>query len=430
MASLMTGRYPSFEGIAQWTPLTWYGFSHPESADQPILTDRVEMLAEILSGRGWATVGFHTNPNLSSARNFNQGFDHYEEFTDWLATASDSRSHRMQGHYPPATVVVDRVAAWFEEHGTPQRPLFLWVHLMDTHSPYLPPAPWRDRFTAPQTADIDDLAANDVLYHYIFEQQDAKKKAADYPLPSDLGLDLESLERHWRALYHGETAYADAEIGRLRDVLERAGMWDDAVVVVTSDHGEEFGEHGRVAHNRRSAMAEELIRIPLVVRPPMPVTATGTEVDALVRMVDLAPTVLDLVGATDATASMDGRTLRPLLEGRTDDPRVALISGIWWGIVHDGRWKYRLEKSTWTGGDTVERLFDVERDPLETSDVAVDEPDVLARLRAEWDRGAAMLRQRAGVNAAGDGGELDQTTREQLEALGYVAGQPDPTPSQ
>jgi arylsulfatase A-like enzyme len=336
----------------------------------------------------------------------------------------------MQGHYPPATVVIDRVAAWFEEHGQPDRPLFLWVHLMDTHSPYLPPAPWRDRFAPPATRDVDDLEANDVLYHFIFEQQDAKKKAADYPLPEDLGLDLRSLERHWHGLYHGETAYADAEIGRLRDVLERAGVWDDAVVVVTSDHGEEFGEHGRVAHNRRSAMAEELIRVPLVVRPPTAVAATGTEVDTLVRMVDIAPTILDLVGAGDATIAMDGRTLRPLLEGRPDDPRTALISGIWWGIAHDGRWKYRLEKPTWTGGDAVERLFDVERDPLETTDIAGDRPDVLERLRSEWDRGAERLRQRADTDVAGDGGELDEATREQLEALGYLTGGTDPTPTQ
>jgi arylsulfatase A-like enzyme len=172
-------------------------------------------------------------------------------------------------------------------------------------------------------------------------------------------------------------------------------------------------------------MTEELIRVPLIVRPPAGATwSPGTPVDTMVRTVDVAPTILDYAGMTSDGPVMDGRSMRPLVEGRDDPPRTAFISGVWWGIVHTGRWKYRLEKPSWTGGDARHVLFDLVADPHETTDVADAHPAVLADLQQRWTDLAARLRQRAGPGsgstASGDAG-LDEENRRALEALGYLA---------
>lgn len=431
MASLMTGLYPSFEGVTEWEPTTWYGFPAAQIKgvrNAGSLTDEVVMLAEIAAAHGYRTVGFHTNPHLSSQSNFNQGFEEYFEFGDYLADARSGGSHRMIGHYPPADVVVGEVRTWLEHQGTDERPLFLWIHLMEPHSPYLPPAGPRERFVPAATRGLDDLLANEALYHLIFRDQGAAKKAAQYPDPEQLAVPFEDAVRHWHGLYRGEVSFLDDQLANLRGVLEQHGIWDPALVIVTADHGEEFMEHGHVAHNRRSAMAEELIHIPLIVRPPAGATpAARSHVAAIVRTVDVAPTLLDYGGMANAGPPMDGRSLRPLVEGRDDAPRTAFISGIWWGIVRSDQWKYRLEKPSWTGGEERHRLFDLTTDPLEAHDVASDSPAVLADLQARWATFAAQLWQRgplANAQPAG-GAELDSDRRRALEALGYVTSSKD-----
>jgi arylsulfatase A-like enzyme len=423
MAGLMTGRHPSFQGIGRWIPGVWYGFAHLKSPEEgPGLTDAVVTLAERLEAAGFATAGFHTNPHLAAHKNFDQGFGHYEEFVDWIETAQAHREHPLEATYPPAGVVSDGVGRWLEHRRRTRRPVFLWVHLMDPHSPYLPPPEWRERFSDPATRDLDDLAVNEVLYHVIFEQQHDTAKAAAYPDPETIDVPPERLLQHLRGLYRAETAYVDDAVGRIRRHLEEAGIWDDALVMVTSDHGEEFWEHGHVAHTRRSAMPEVLLRVPLVVRPPVSSPVAPRRVDDLVRLVDVAPTVLDLAAVGTSPGEMDGRSLRPLLEGVDDEPRLAYVSGVWWGIVADGRWKLRLEKPAWTGGDRRWKLFDLENDPLETNNLTYRLPERREQLRHEWGRFIEGLgpRGQAPPPDRHAGGTLDADTRERLEALGYV----------
>ncbi len=428
MASLMTGRHPSFEGVEAWDPTTWYGF--PSEQVEGVrtagsLTDDVVMLAEIAAAHGYRTVGFHTNPHLSRQSNFDQGFQEYHEFADYLARVRQNRPHRMIGHYPPAAEVADATTAWLGGATDGPQPLFLWVHLMDTHSPYLPPDPHRDRFVPAGTRTVDDLLANDALYHLLFVGQEARKKAAAYPTPDELGMPLPDLTAHWHGLYHGEAALADEQIGRIREGLERAGLWDTSLVVVTSDHGEEFLEHGHVAHNRRSAMAEVLIHVPLIVKTPADDAGSAARhVADLVRLVDVAPTILDYAGIGSEGIPMDGRTLRPLLEGRGEEPRTAFISGVWWGVARTADWKYRLEKPSWTRGDEQHRLYAISSDPREAVDVAGQHPEILHDLRTRYSEFAARLARRSADAATppGAAASIDDDRRRALEALGYVTG--------
>jgi len=416
MPSLMSGMFPSFEGVGEWRPHTWYGFADlaaPDERGERGLTRNVTTLAEILGSHGYATAGFNTNPHLSKANRFDQGFEHYEQFHSYLQRVNAEESHPLEGTYPPGDVVADAVTQWLALR--PNRPFFLWVHFMDPHSPYLPPARCRELFPPPDLA-LADLDVNEALYNVLFTARGATSRAVDYRPPAELGLTKEGLIRHAHALYRGEVRCVDREIARVVEALRSSRDLDDTVVVLTADHGEEFGEHGHIFHDLLQPAPEELLRIPLLVRLPGG-RAAGTAVDRQVRMVDIAPTILDISGLP-GTGTMDGRSLRPLWEGTDDPDRIAYVSMIGHGVVRDGGWKYRLDKSTGTG-----RLFRLDQDPLELHDVAGEHPDVAEHMGDLWREFAAGLRSR-GASAAGegDGVVLDEDERRRLEALGYTDG--------
>ena len=424
MPSLMSGLYPNFEDVDVWNQTTHFGFNDletPGSEDATTLTDNLRMLAEILSEHGYLTVGFNTNPHLGSANNFSQGFEEYESFWDYLTAARKHRSHPLQVAYPPAETVFDRVVDRASSLG--DRPFFLFIHLMEPHSPYLPPEDFAREFDR-DFSDRTDLEINDAVYHQLLKQRGKLGRAATYPSHTDLGIDQNTFREHLLGLYEGEIKYCDREIQRLVSLLREHSLMDNTLVVITADHGEEFFDHGYVMHHLHSAIAEELIRIPLIIRPPGGIR-DGRRIDDLVRMVDFAPTILDYVGLADESVHMDGHSLRPLVKGGSLESSITFISSIEYGIARSERWKYRLEKTAGPDGEPVERLFDIDADPMETTDASGLHEDLLERFRKLWKEHAHKLRARAsgsvGVDVPGETAqELDQATRDQLEALGYL----------
>ncbi len=418
MPSLMTGLYPSFEGVEAWTRATRHGFNDfeaPAEAESPGLTDNLRMLAEILSDAGYLTIGFHTNPNLSKTANFDQGFAEYFQFQNYLERVRAERSHPLIGNYPPAPVVVRRVLKRLEK-GV-DHPLFLWVHFMEPHSPYLPPQQYARRFGRTDTG-FSDLEINESVYQLLYTQQGSLRAAQDYPSFADRGLERDAFVDHLLGLYEGEIRFLDDQLARLFGELRTRSLWDNSLIVVTADHGEEFLEHGHVAHHELTGLAEELIRIPLVLKPPGG-SRRGVVIDDLVRMVDFAPTILDYAGLAPEAARMEGISLMPLIEGRDQQPRSAFYDTIRYNIVRDSRWKYRLEK----GDPPVERLYDIVADPMEHNDVAHLHPEIVARMRVQFEEFARHLRDRAppsGTVSAPSETTADKEELERLEALGYV----------
>ena len=440
MPSLMSGRFPSFLGVKEWTRTTNSGFFDLRSpGERPGVPRNLEMLAESLRAWGYATAGFTTNPNLTRRVNFDQGFQHFEEFQQHLYEVGEVRTHALDDFYPSGEVVVNHVLRWLDDRAESansaapraerEEPLFLWVHFMDVHSPYLPPPPYDRMFRAegpgangPYT-DATDLEINEALYNLLSEQV-GHVRGDDFANLEDLALDREMFKAHLRALYDGSIGYVDAEFGRLLKGLEERGLRESSILIVTSDHGEEFFEHGNVIHHRLTAAAEELFRIPLVIAVPAGVlNATVRRTDALVRMVDIAPTVLDLAGFESTDAEMlDGVSLRPVLEGRTASPQTAFVNYIDFGVARTERWKYRRTLSPTAAAAPQEQLFAIESDPLELRDVALEHPAVLERIRAEYDAFEAGLQARRTHAAIAPvrGEALDPELRRRLEALGYV----------
>ena len=422
MPSMMTGLYPSFENVDAWTKATRHGFNEFESPgerDSPGLSDNLRMLAEILRDAGYQTLGFCTNPNLSKTANFDQGFSEYFQFQSYLKKIRAERSHPLIGNYPPAPVVVNRVLNRVER-GL-EGPVFLWIHFMEPHSPYLPPKKFSRLFSRTDTG-FTDLEINESLYHLLYTQQGSLRAAQGFPSPEDRGLDRAAFVDQLLGLYEGEIRFLDGQLNRLFEGLRRQGLWENTLVMVTADHGEEFLEHGHVAHHEYTGLAEELIQIPLALKTPSG-RPIGVVIDDLVQTVDFAPTILDYASLSADAVDMDGVSLRPLIEGREPPPLTAYFSTIHYHVVRDSRWKYRLEKAPADGGPPRELLFDIVADPTEEHDVADLHREVVGRMRRQYQEFALGLTSRAPPSEASSsskGKKIDREERERLEALGYI----------
>jgi arylsulfatase A-like enzyme len=337
------------------------------------LPDAAVTLAEVLRDAGYRTVGITASGQLAPVFGLGQGFELYRS--------------RVEKHEPGA--FWPRVGAGLSQLADPDpRPVFLFLHTYETHHPYTP---------EPALLDELDPGYRGGLGHRVPVELLERANAGE------IVLDAADRRRVERA-YEAEIRSVDRAFGRLIEGLAASGRLDRAVVVLTSDHGEEFGEHGRIGWHSHT-LYEELLRVPLLVRLPSR-EAAGASIAAPVRLIDLAPTLLELAGVA-APPQFAGRSLLPLVRG--DSPRelpaVASLDEVE-GASHAVRWQ------GWKLYDG--RLFDLARDPGETVDLAGDET---AR-RAELERLlAAVLADRA---EGGPTAELDAAAERELRALGYL----------
>lgn len=248
--------HPSLASMLTGQPLT--AFDH--LALTGFLPRGTDTLAVRLRRRGYRTIAVVSNPYLRKEMGFDQGFDHYDDESAMVSLAD--------------AVTDAAVRATANVEG----PLFLWVHYLDPHHPYLPPPPWRTRFGT--ESEVDRLQQRGDLSQRLIAAARGKGGWT---------------ERDWARLvelYDGEIASTDAAIGRLLDALEASGRLRDARIVLTADHGEEFRDHGGVLHSH--SLYLELLRLPTIRWPRV-----GAE--AAVRSELLAATAVgDLLTAGSA----------------------------------------------------------------------------------------------------------------------------------
>jgi choline-sulfatase len=317
-----------------------------DNADRP-LADRHVTLAEALRSRGFQTAAFVGSAVLDADRGLAQGFETYGDVQPGIESTQYGRQRR-------AVSVMDDAIAWLEERAG--SPVFLWAHLYDPHLPYDPPEPYRSQNLDP---------------------------------------------------YVGEIAYADAQIGRLIETLERRDQLDRTIVIVAGDHGESLGDHGERDHGM--LLYEGVLRVPLIMRVP---GVAPRRVPSIVRLIDVMPAVLELL-RLDAPAT-DGVSLAPLLHGREGHRELDALSESMYPMrfgrrpvraVRDGRFKLI--------DATPPELYDLDRDPFEQSNL-YDDRRVLA--------GALLKRMRGAEGAATAVPSLSAPPaelRERLAALGY-----------
>jgi arylsulfatase A-like enzyme len=363
-----------------------YPIAHGVRKNGMQLHDELETLAEALRDAGYRTGAVVSSFVLDAKFGYAQGFESYEDDFD-PATATIFRTsfdgQPAEGAFDRrADETTNRAIRLIEDLARAEEPFFAFVHYFDPHYPYTPPDGYDSMFA---TGSDDDLAAT-------------------------IGA------------YDGEIAFADREVDVLLRFLERSGLDDETLVVVTADHGEGLMDHGHLKHGIH--VYEEAVRVPLLFRLPGG-TEGGKILAEPVELLDLMPTILDLAGV-EAGDDLQGRNLAGALRGtdRLDPGRAVYlhrrhydpqtigrirVAGEKFGI-RVGPWKY-IEGEE---GDSPE-LFHLIDDPQERVNLADSRPDVaedLASRIAAWKAAHA----RGGFEQP----ELSPEDRERLEALGYL----------
>jgi arylsulfatase A-like enzyme len=354
-ASLFTGLFPH---------------EHGANHGQLLLQESFETLAERLQAKGYATGGFTCNPWLNLRSGMAQGFDTYEEVYRRVEPDTD------QG----AAIATDMVCDWIRQQAERPGPFLLFVNYLEAHLPYAPPAPVRQRLESARTGPLPaTFSLAQAEAHIIGKQR----------------LSAEELQIA-RDLYHAEIAYLDDQIATVISCLRACNVLDNTLLIITSDHGEHLGKHDLMGHE--FSVFEPVLRIPLLVRYP-PRMPAGRRVHTPVSLVDVLPTVLDVLGDDDETLS--GRSLLQFVAADRGPDRIllaeysrptGLIRRHWARTYPDvdmdrydvslrslrkGRFKYIV-----TGrGD--ESLYDLVEDPGEQEDLSAVFTDRLSELRAE-----------------------------------------------
>lgn len=362
-ASLMTGTYPFSHGV--------------RDNGRYVLSPKSRTLAEALSASGWATgaqVGVFV---LNRGTGLEQGFATYRDTSDAMSdTVSVAESSppvpisRREINELAADVVADGASAWLRDHA--EKPFFLFTHFFDPHAPYEPPEPFRSQQAIPgRTPELNR--------------------------------------------YLGEIAWVDSQVGRLLDELRELGLEDETLVVLTADHGEAFGEHREIGHSY--FIYDTTIHVPLIVRLPGRFEA-GRRVASQVRLIDVAPTILDLVGALPLPEAQ-GVSLAPYLRGETRDLGLVAYSETLAPFL-DYRYSSlaALRTEEWKYIDAPrQELYQLASDPGELSNAIDDHPEVALRMRQR-------LHQLLASPAAGEDApeEIDADRRARLQSLGYLGG--------
>jgi arylsulfatase A-like enzyme len=374
VASIMTGEYPStHKTVTATVPFseTMTGALTSTPAVTDVLPSRLPTLAEVLHKGGYRTLGFTANPFLIAPFGFARGFEAFEFFPG--------------ADFAGGARLVAEAVQQVEADDT--HPLFLWVHLMEPHSPYTPP---------PETAGTFRPAGP------------PQPIAPAVPIPEWLLPGSPRDLRQYVAAYDNEISAADVAVDSLLRQLGQSRRLANAVTVLTADHGEQFLDHGGWEHS--TTLYEELIRVPLVIKAPF--MAPGV-VSGQVELIDLMPTLLQYA-ALQPPSGIPGRSLAAALRQRGDDARPAYseIAGTKYAVRLDG-WK--LIASV----DGQRELFDLRHDPREKHDLAATERARADRLQRMIDRNLAASIERGRAIPA-ETAPIAPEIERRLRALGYL----------
>lgn len=274
---------------------------------------------------------------------------------------------------PRAESIVDTTIETLERRDDDDS--FTYVQLWDPHGPY--------NRSDEEISEFEDIS----LPPYPTEEQIADHREWDAWRSAD-HMDINNREdlRQMVANYDAEIRYADRHLGRLFNHLREAGLYDESLIVVTSDHGEEFGEHG--LYREHWSTHDGTQRVPLLVKPPADSDAETGYRSQLVTNVDMAPTLADYAGF-DAPGKWQGKSLRPVVESSDTDWRDAVFfdHGLYTAqrALRTDRWKLikTYHPGMWDGIISEIQLFDLQDDPWEQSDLSETHPDVVSRLEGQ-----------------------------------------------
>ncbi|NLN94465.1 MAG: sulfatase-like hydrolase/transferase [Candidatus Hydrogenedens sp.] len=395
-ATMFTGLYPGAHGATSKTAL---------------LSPEVVTLAGLLQEQGYMTQGFSNNPNTTALFGFDRGFTDYVDLKpDPLFSAPSSGMHlslyglmrkvfltlegklrggrlRVTDFYQPADVITDRALNWLDNRADTERSFYLYLHYMDTHDPFM---------------DHSDPGKG------------YARARMEHPDPEKY---LEPM----RKAYISEIEFMDHHLGRLFEGLKSRGIYENTLIIFVSDHGEEFFDHEGWWHGQ--TLYEELLHVPLILKLPAAMEARG-ETETLARLVDLAPTMLEVAGLP-ACPEMSGQALVDR-SGTLMNAKIQYCyaendfeGNILQSLRTEDRALIQANEENPRGLQPVE-FYDMNQDPTQQRNLAEDtkigpEMNTLSEIIVQFMEAIAE-------NAPTPSGEaaMDPQLQQQLEALGYL----------
>ncbi len=378
-----------------------HGVHHQVYHDDERMDPELLTLAEKFRGHGYSCVAFTGGGFVSSAYGFAKGFDIYDEGSGGVFQR-DSAARLSRA-----------VSEWLDKNK--ERKFFLFLHTYQTHSPYECPPPYKVMFL-----NDDSLFGSADLFNHLGGKENLYRSLP--PAERQNLIDL----------YDGEIRYVDDRfIGPLVSQLKSLGLYDRTFIVFTSDHGEEFFDHGAWGHGQ--SVYDELLKVPLILKFPSS-KYKGQQVDTIVSLIDIMPTLLEESGWNQPDLELDGQSLIPILEGRETQSRIFLAdigqnvmqSHVPKKIATNRGARKLILNDQYTGEDLAffqvapkkpdqVELFDLFSDPGEYVNVANQNPS-LANALLRWINEFYAAARKAKTHKA----VVDQSVKDQLKALGYI----------
>jgi arylsulfatase A-like enzyme len=397
-----------------------YPAVHRANDATDFLSSAVPRLPELLRAAGYRTFGISANANVSPTFGYAQGFD---DFTAWktenpirltllgrfaedlLGPSTVTRLLREHADLiPVAESITDSTLEWAARNRTAlveeKQPFFMYVHYIDPHYPYRPPAPY------------------DRLYDY---RRDPSRRRDGRVDPVALAQDRHrELVARTLDQYDGEIRYADHHVGRLLAGLGAAGLLDNTIVIVTADHGEEFFEHDHLGHGKSTY--EEVLWVPFIVAWPGKIPA-GSRNDRMLGLIDVMPTLLAVAGV-EPPRLVQGTSFAPLLT-KPDaalPPRTMFAQVVQPGFSIDMARSETAKFVRHPSGPRQgrEEYYDLARDPLERVNLVATAPAAAAVLRKELFVFNDVVARSASLATPERAKKLDRDTERALRSLGYI----------
>jgi len=322
------------------------------------LPSGIRTLAEILKGQGYSTTAFVSSFSVDSRFGLDRGFDAYDD------TFRSESPFKTQNAERRAEETFAGFSRWLENNG--KNRFFGWVHYYDPHLPYDPPSPYKEEF------DGDP--------------------------------------------YDGEIAYMDQYVGAVLERLKEKGILERTIVVIAGDHGEGLGDKVETGHG--IFLYEETLRVPLILYNSA-VFPRSQVIESQVRLIDIVPTILEIIGLKNEAAGMTGQSLVPWLRGKSRKDLDSLVETFYprenfgWselvGLV-SGRWKYIQSPRP--------ELYDVKNDPGEREDLSASSAGKAGELKKMLEQ--ELLGSSAGNRSAGERPDVRPEDQERLRSLGYL----------
>jgi len=407
--SILTGLYPSFHGTGV-------------DGNLFILSDEIPTLPETLKKEGYTTIGFNTNPYMAGNHGYNRG---YISYFDLFPSEKKIGLFERAWRYAKKKILIYRYHSYFKGiicskdvnkqiqkclKNLGKKPFFMWVHYMDVHAPYLPREPYFSYYSSDKPKD--QITS--------FKEHLNKIYAKLYKDPNSITLEERQLIIN---CYDSEIRYFDHNFKNLLHQLRKYGFLNNTVIILTSDHGEEFWEHGKWGHYMR--MYNVNVHVPLLIRHPQ-LSIKRKIISKQVRTIDIFPTVLDILNIKPRD-HLPGISLMPFINDEYNVPEVAVFSegggvrGISVNKYIDRLYSLRTSQWNYIKNTThnIKVLYQLEKDPKELNNIAKKKS--MMKIIKEFDfQLNNLLKSATKYKNRVSSVEIDEKLIQRLRALGYM----------